>query len=359
MSEPDRQPSDVPTETGLHHSAPNTHRPSDSVLDVTPMAPLGAYELPGYEIVGELGRGGMGVVYKGWDIAHKRHVAVKMILTSHSPSHRRRRFLNEMEALKQLQHPNIVQLHATGEFSGLPYFAFEFCAGGSLSKKIGGNPMPPQKAAMIAEKLAHGIAAAHQLQIIHRDLKPGNILLTAEEEPKITDFGVAKNLARDEGITRTGALLGTVNYMPPEQAFLDSKDLTPMVDIYAIGAILYEMLTGRPPFKGTTMMETVEQLRLQTVVPPRMLVGRIPEPLERICLKCLSKDPRDRYPSAEALAEDLQLFRAGKPISILPTTSSRRLRSWMAQHPWRTIGWGMLALSYVGTIAGTVAYFTR
>ena len=203
------------------------------------------------------------------------------------------RFRTEAEAVARLQHPNIVQIHEIGEHEGLPYFALEYVEGGSLDKQLAGRPRPARAAAELIETLARAIAFTHQHGIIHRDLKPANVLLTAGGTPKIADFGLAKRL--DEvGQTQTGSVMGTPSYMAPEQA-LCSKNVGPAADVYALGAILYECLTGRPPFKAATVMETVRQVVSQEPVPPSRLVAGLPRDLETICLKCLHKEPLRRY----------------------------------------------------------------
>jgi eukaryotic-like serine/threonine-protein kinase len=318
----------------------------------------GLMNVPGYEIMGEVGRGGMGIVYKAWHKEQKRFVAIKMILGEGTRDERKlRRFMTEARALAALAHPNIIQLYEVGEAEGLPFFSLEYCAGGSLSKKIAANPMQPRVAAEIAEKLARAVALAHQQNIIHRDLKPGNVLLTSEGEPKISDFGIAKNMDRDDGNTRAGSILGTPSYMSPEQAFENSKNLTPQTDVYALGAILYEMLTGRPPFKGVTAMETIEQLRLQEVVPPRQLVGRVPEALQTICLKCLRKDKKERYANAGELAADLNRFLAGQAIVAQPPRAQPGGGAWFVPGHWTLAALALLAISYIIALVGAVKYW--
>jgi serine/threonine-protein kinase len=352
---------DVPTVSivgrGLLLNLSNTDdSPSGSKLESSPSSPSNESRpaaIPGYEIMGEVGRGGMGIVYKAWQPKAKRFVAVKMMSEKSVENEtRRKRFLAEAETLASLSHPNIIALYEAGEIDDVPFFTFEYCSGGSLAKKIAGNPIAPAQAAAIAEKLARAVATAHKQNIVHRDLKPANILLTPEGEPKITDFGVAKHLDRDEGMTRAGSILGTPNYMPPEQAFENSKSLTPQADVYALGAILYEMLTGRPPFKGVTAMETIEQLRFQQVVPPRMLVGRIPEDLQTICLRCLRKDKTQRYPSAAELVADLQRYLAYQPIEARPEVQRSTRRKWLIR-----IGIGVLGATYVVALVGAAKHW--
>ncbi|HZV07322.1 MAG TPA: protein kinase [Gemmataceae bacterium] len=280
-------------------------------------APARWPNIPGYEIVGELGRGGMGVVYKARQTQLDRMVALKMILSGGmADQDDLARFRTEAEAIARLQHANIVQIHEVGEHDGRPFFSLEFCAGGSLADKLNGTPLPAERAASLVETLAQAMEAAHQSHVIHRDLKPANVLLTADGTPKITDFGLAKKLDVP-GQTYTGAVMGTPSYMAPEQAS-GQKDIGPAADVYALGAILYELLTGRPPFKAATTVDTILQVRYDEPVPPRQLQSKVPRDVETICLKCLQKMPNARYARALDLAEDLRRFRAGEPIRARP-----------------------------------------
>ena len=215
----------------------------------------------GYTLLGELGRGGMGVVYKAQQTGLKRIVALKMVIGGGvAGPQQRQRFRTEAEAVARLQHPNIVQVFEVGEHDGLPFFSLEYCPGGSLAQRLDGTPLPPREAAQLVETLARAVQAAHEQKIVHRDLKPGNILLTSDGSPKIADFGLAKKLDAVEVLTESNAIVGTPSYMSPEQARGKSRDLGPSADIYALGTILYELLTGRPPFKGATAMETLLQV---------------------------------------------------------------------------------------------------
>jgi eukaryotic-like serine/threonine-protein kinase len=218
----------------------------------------------------------------------------------------------------RLQHPNIVQIFEVGEHDGHPYFSLEFVDGGSLAQKLDGTPLPPQQAARLVETLARAMHAAHQAGVVHRDLKPANVLLTADGTPKITDFGLAKKLDSDAGQTQSGAIMGTPSYMAPEQAGGKSKEIGPAADTYALGAILYELLTGRPPFKAPTPLDTVLQVVGDEPVPPRKLQSKTPRDLDTICLKCLQKAPGKRYTTAIDLAEDLRRFQAQEPIQARP-----------------------------------------
>jgi tetratricopeptide (TPR) repeat protein len=310
-------------------------------------------EVPGYEIQCELGRGGMGVVYKARQISLDRLVALKMILGgAHAGAAELARFRTEAEAVARLKHPNIVQIFEVGTQGGFPYCTLEYVDGGTLARRVAGIPQLPRYAARLTETLAGAIHAAHLRGIVHRDLKPANILLEplgigapggadGETEtfdpdrwlPKITDFGLAKRLDVDSSQTQSGTLLGTPSYMAPEQADGQGRPITPSVDIYALGAILYELLTGGPPFRGTSLLETVMQVVHQEPVPPRRLQPKTPKDLETICLKCLEKDPRKRYASAELLGRDLHLFLGGRPIQARPVGAVERTWKWSRRRP--------------------------
>jgi WD40 repeat protein len=293
-----------------------------------------APDISGYDILGELGRGGMGVVYLARQARLNRPCALKMILAgAHATPEAAARFLAEAEAIARLQHPQIVQIHHIGEADGLPFFELEYVPGGSLDRKLDGTPWPPRRAAHLAEQLARGIAAAHALGIVHRDLKPANVLLAGDETPKITDFGLAKAVGSDSGLTGSQAILGSPSYMAPEQAGGQARTAGPAADVYAVGAILYELLTGRPPFRGATVLETLEQVKTVEPVPPSRLVPRLARDIETICLKCLQKDPARRYESASALAEDLRRFRAGEPIVARPVGPAERAWRWCRRNP--------------------------
>jgi len=324
-----------------------------------------------YEILGELGRGGMGVVYKARQLRLNRMVALKMILAgSHAGVEQLARFRAEAETLAPLQHTNIVQVYEVGELDGHPYFSLEYVEGGSLAEKLGGMPQAARQTAALLEQLARAMHFAHLRGIVHRDLKPANILLAAANvpaavgpggkdrsatnavlvaepapltafTPKITDFGLAKNLESDSGHTRTGAILGTPSYISPEQAS-GRKEIGPATDVYALGAILYEMLTGRPPFRGESSMDTMLQVMTEEPVPPRRLQPKVPIDLETICLKALHKEPKKRYPSAEALADDLRRFQNGEPIQARPIGVVGRTIKWAKRRP------ALAALAFLG-----------
>jgi eukaryotic-like serine/threonine-protein kinase len=290
--------------------------------------------VPGYEVEGELGRGGMGVVYKARQLRPRRTVALKMVLAgAHADAHELARFRAEAEAVARLQHPNVVQVHEVGDYQGLPYFSLEYCSGGSLAAKLGGTPLPPAEAARLVGAVARAVQAAHQQQIIHRDLKPANVLLAADGTPKVTDFGLAKKLDEASGPTQTGAVLGTPSYMTPEQARGRNDQVGPRTDVYALGAVLYECLTGRPPFRAATSAETMMQVLTDDPVPVRRLQPRVPRDLETVCLRCLHKQPARRYATAAALAEDLGRYLAGEPVQARPVGAGERLLKWVRRRP--------------------------
>jgi tetratricopeptide (TPR) repeat protein/tRNA A-37 threonylcarbamoyl transferase component Bud32 len=291
-------------------------------------------EVEGYTILSELGRGGMGVVYKARQKKLNRIVALKMVLAgAHAGQEQLARFFIEAEAVAHLQHANIVQIYEVGDHAGLPYFSLEFVDGGSLSEQIDGKPQPIDEAARQVELLARAMAYAHENGIVHRDLKPANVLVTKDGQPKITDFGLAKRLESDASQTRSGTLMGTPNYMAPEQARGEVREVGPLADVYALGVILYEMLTGRTPFLGASILDTLQQVRNQEPVPPSQLQPKVPRDLETICLKCLQKDPHKRYADAGALAEDLRRFRAGEPILARRVGRVERAWRWCKRNP--------------------------
>ncbi len=313
-------------------------------------------QVRGYEILDELGRGGMGVVYRARHRGLKREVALKMILAGgHASVEQLERFRAEAEAVAQLQHPNIVQIYDVGEQDGLPYFSLEFIDGGSLEDIADGKPLVPIHAAEMVEQLAQAMYFAHERGIVHRDLKPGNVLLSQDGIPKITDFGLVKRVEDDSGQTRTGTIMGTPSFMAPEQG-RGQKDIGPPADIYALGAILYTLLTGRPPFLAATAMDTIMQLMNDEPVPPSKLQPKIPRDIETICLKCLHKEPERRYESAEALANDLARFCRGEPILARPVGNFERIWRWCRRNPWVAVPSAAAALLALAvTIGGPIA----
>ncbi len=351
-------PEEAPTLVPPGPPRPTTPLPPTAARATPPSAAIpDGVNVPGYEILGVLGRGGMGVVYKARQVQLNRLVALKMVLAGdHAGEAERARFFAEAQAVACLQHPNIVQIYDISEADGRPYFSLEFCAGGSLASRLDGTPWPADRAAALIETLARAVEAAHQAGIIHRDLKPGNVLLVPPRRagatahislaelaarptmadfgvPKISDFGVAKRLDGSDAKTVTGAVVGTPSYMAPEQTGGAGQTVGPATDVYALGAILYELVTGRPPFKGAAPIDTVMQVLADDPVPPRRLQPKIPRDLETICLKCLHKQQRKRYATAEALADDLKRFLEGKPISARPTPFWERGAKWAKRRP--------------------------
>jgi tRNA A-37 threonylcarbamoyl transferase component Bud32 len=303
--------------------------------------------IAGYEILGELGRGGMSVVYKARQLRPDRVVALKCLLAgAHAVTERRARFLAEADAIARLQHPHIVQIYEVGQQDGVPYLALEYLGGGSLATWLRGRLPPSHLAAALVETLARAVQYAHEQGVIHRDLKPANVLLGLDGQAKVSDFGLAKHERPD--LTATGEVLGTPSYMAPEQA---AGRGGPAADIYALGALLYELLTGRPPFRAATVLETLEQVRKQEPVPPARLQPGLPRDLETIALKCLHKEPTRRYARAVDLAEDLRRFLAGEPIRARPAGRGERLLKWVRRKPTAAALLGTLLLTLVSSAA--------
>jgi WD40 repeat protein/serine/threonine protein kinase len=349
-------------------------------------------KVPGYEILAVQGKGGMGIVYKARQLGLKRDVALKMIRTGEDATQAQiARFHGEAESVAKLQHPNIVQIYDHNEADGRPYFSMEFLPAGSLYKHFNGHPQPPEQAARLVKILAEAMDYAHQNGIVHRDLKPGNVLLmhvhgsgtsgdshpqavvaqaasdgsplSGEEvldlaiwTPKISDFGLAKNLAEDSGPTRSGELVGTPEYMAPEQVPGGTRQVGPVTDVYALGSILYWTLTGRPPFRGENILDTLEQVRTKEPITPSRFYLRVPRDLETICMKCLQKDPARRYLSADALAKDLGRFLENKPIEARPVNALVKAWRWCERNP-RLATWIGLAILFLIAGSGFSFYF--
>jgi len=339
--------------------------------------------IAGYTILDELGRGGMGVVYRARQVGLDRLVALKMIRAgSCAGADERIRFRTEAEAVARLQHPNIVHIYDVGEHEGEPFFSLEFCSGGSLAARLDGTPLPPDEAAQMVQTIAGAVEHAHGRGIVHRDLKPGNVLLAVSDQqsvisdvhdqkaskltadscllkavPKIADFGLAKKLDTETGQTQSGAILGTPSYMAPEQTGSHGGTIGPSADIYALGAILYELLTGRPPFKAATAFDTVLQVATAEPVPPSRLNPKVSRDLETICLRCLQKEPARRYASALELADDLGRFLAREPIRARPVSWLERSAKWAKRRPAVAALLAGLLLALLGLVGGGI-WFT-
>jgi tRNA A-37 threonylcarbamoyl transferase component Bud32 len=287
-----------------------------------------------YEVLEEIGRGGMGVVYKARQASLNRLVALKMLLGGGFASEESlKRFQAEAEAVANLQHPNIVAIHEVGVHEGLHYFSMDYVAGPDLAGLVRDGPLPADQAARYVQRIAEAVHYAHQQGILHRDLKPSNVVIDQFDQPRITDFGLAKRLADDSNLTITGQVLGAPSYMPPEQAAGKRGEVGVPSDVYALGAILYHLLTGRPPFQDETVQDTLAQVVNADPVAPRRLYPSLPRDLETICLKCLRKDPKARYASAEALAADLRRWQAGEPILARPMSRPEWVWRWCRQYP--------------------------
>ncbi|MFO0844296.1 MAG: serine/threonine-protein kinase [Gemmataceae bacterium] len=311
--------------------------------------------VPGYEVLGELGRGGMGVVYKARHLALNRVVALKMILAGGLAGTKElERFRTEAESAARLDHPHIVPLYEVGEHQGRPFFTMKLIEGSSLAQHLPGLVNDGRAAADLMAKVARAVHHAHQRGLIHRDLKPGNILLDGDGHPYVSDFGLARRTEGDSHLTQTGAIVGTPSYMAPEQA-TGTRGLTTAADVYSLGAILYELLTARPPFLGATPMDTVLQLLEKEPPRPRTIDPRIDRDLELICLKCLEKDPARRYGSAEALAADLERWLAGEPLAVRPPSLASLLRYWARQNFGAGV-WTVVVGLLFGVLVGAMAW---
>ncbi|MFO0979301.1 MAG: serine/threonine-protein kinase [Planctomycetaceae bacterium] len=287
-----------------------------------------------YELIEEIARGGMGVVYKARQVNLNRTVALKMILSGHLATETDiQRFRAEAEAAANLDHPGIVPIFEIGQHDGQHYFSMGYIDGQSLSQRVKDGPLEPKLAADLTRKIAEAIAYAHEKGVIHRDLKPANVLLDSVGEPRVTDFGLARRMESDSGLTKTGSVMGTPSYMPPEQAAGRTSEVGVLADVYSLGALLYCLLTGRPPFQAATPAETMRQVMDQEPVSVVSLNSGIPRDLETICHKCLQKDPAKRYQSARELAEDLGRWQRGEPITARAVSTTERVTRWVRRNP--------------------------
>jgi WD40 repeat protein/tRNA A-37 threonylcarbamoyl transferase component Bud32 len=310
-----------------------------------------------YELLEEIARGGMGVVYKARQVSLNRLVAVKMILAGQLASATDvHRFRTEAEAAANLKHPNIIALHEVGQHEGQHYFSMDYVAGTSLAGKVRENPLPAKQAARYIAIIAKAIHFAHQHGTLHRDLKPSNVLVDAADQLHVTDFGLAKRIEADGKLTGNGQVLGTPGYMPPEQAAANRGPVGPVSDVYALGATLYELVTGRPPFQAATPLDTLLQVLEAEPVSPRLLNPKIDRDVETICLKCLQKEPGRRYPTALALADDLQRYLEGQPIHARPIGNLQRFGRWCRRNPLAAALTGAVVCSLLAG-AGIAGYF--
>jgi len=299
-----------------------------------------------YELLEPIARGGMGVVYRARQISLNRTVALKMILAGELATRQMvLRFRAEAEAAANLHHPNIAAIYETGEVDGQHYFSMEHVAGADLGRLAAKGPLPAQRAARYLEKIAQAVEHAHQHGILHRDLKPSNVLIDGQDEPRVTDFGLAKKFTADSELTMSGQLVGSPNFMPPEQASSKRGKVGRHSDVYGLGALLYHLLTGRPPFEAATIEETLQEAFEREPVSPRVLNPGVPRDLETICLKCLEKEPSRRYATAQAVAEELSRFLRNEPIRARPVSPPERLWRWCRRNP---------TLAAVGTVANVL-----
>jgi hypothetical protein len=305
----------------------------------------------------------MGIVFQARQVSLNRLVAVKMIRSGELASEGdRQRFQVEAEAVAGLDHPHIVPIYEHGEHQGRPYFSMKLIAGGSLEKRLSASVADPRAAARLMVTVARALHHAHQRGILHRDLKPANILIDADGQPHVTDFGLAKRIEADSDLTASGAFVGTPSFMAPEQASGRTGSITTATDVHGLGAILYALLTGRPPFKGESVLETLEQVRERAPEPPSRINSRVARDLEVICLACLNKEPRRRYESAAALAQDLENWLAGKPIGRKPVSVAARAWMWCRRNPALATSMGLAAaalVAVVGLSISTAAQQTR
>ncbi|MGB7324327.1 MAG: serine/threonine-protein kinase, partial [Rubripirellula sp.] len=312
-----------------------------------------------YELLGEVARGGMGVVYRARQISADRVVALKVVKHGNPDSAEVERFLAEARAAARLHHPHIVPVYEVGEANGQPFFSMRLVDGLSLARRVADQPLDPRLAATLVRKVAEAIQFAHEHQIIHRDIKPGNILLNAADEPFVTDFGLARVMDQASDLTTEGQVMGTPSYMPPEQALGRRDFVNERSDVYSLGAVLYFCMTGRPPFQAASSMATVVQLLNQEVVAPRQLNADVPADLETICLKCLQKDAPQRYESAAAFADDLRRFLNNEPIAARPASTTEKFVKWVRRHPaWTALGVTGVIAMVATAIAFTSAAYT-
>src|SRR5256714_3139080 len=339
-------------ETGLGSVEPEREVNADpsTPLKTSPAPSPMLMDFGDYELLEQIARGGQGVVYRARQKILNRTVALKVISVGQGTSEAHvKRFRREAEAAARLEHPCIVPIYEVGERDGSCYFSMKFVEGGQLDDVIRHEPMPPRRAAELIAKVARTVHYAHEHGILHRDIKPGNILLDQKGEPHLTDFGLARLVESESTVTRTLEVLGTPSYMAPEQAEGENAAVSSATDVYGLGAVLYHLLTGQPPFAGGTTYETIKLLLDTEPRPPRLLNRKIDRDLSTICLKCLDKDPRRRYSSALALAEDLERWLEGRPISARSISAPARIWRWSRRNP------KLVATGVAGLVLGAAA----
>jgi len=325
------------------------HQPVKSVGQLPTLKYFGDYEL-----LEEIARGGMGIVYKARQVSLDRVVAVKLLLRGEYASEDFvKRFRIEASAAASLQHPNIVAIHEVGVHEGQHYFAMDLVDGPNLAQLLHNGPLPAKRAAGYVKVIAEAIHFAHTRHILHRDLKPSNVLIDANDRPRVTDFGLAENLANDSDLTVTGQVCGSPSFMPPEQASGQRQKVGVTSDVYSLGAILYHALTGRPPFTGQSVADTLKQVENTEPMAPRLLNSSVPRDLETICLRCLEKEPTHRYASAQEVAEELGRFLRGEEIRARPLRRSERVSRWCRRNP---VVASLTAAIVVSVVAGTAGW---
>ena len=350
---------EVPGDSGVEDGANLVDQPPAAGEAMPPgLTPLRRFG--DYELLEEIARGGMGVVYKARQLSLNRLVAVKLILAGEFATQAFvQRFRTEASAAAVLHHPNIVAIHEVGVHAGQHYFSMDFVDGPSLAALAGHQPLPARRAAQYLKTIAEAIHYAHEQGILHRDLKPSNVLIDANDQPRITDFGLAKRLEGDTSLTLSGQMIGSPNFMPPEQATARHGKVGRYSDVYALGGILYHLLTARPPFQADSLEIIVSQVLTAEPVSPRMLIPTVPRDLETICLKCLEKEPSRRYATAQALADELGRFLRGEPILARPLGPTGKVWRWCRRKPALATALGAVVLVTAVGFLGILTQWRR